>query len=89
MSRDFIAQIIQESAGISYAKAKIATNEIIEAIISQLKREGEFGLVGFGTFRVRRTKARKGRNPATGEVIKVRAGKAVRFKASPTLKRYI
>lgn len=89
MSRDFIAQVIQESMGVSYAKAKIATNDLIEAIVDQLKREGEFGIVGFGTFRVRRTKARKGRNPATGETIKVRAGKAVRFKASPTLKRYI
>ena len=89
MSREFIAQVIQDSAGITYGKAKVAANDVIEAIIQELKRQGQFGVVGFGTFRVRRTKARVGHNPATGEKIKIKAGKVVRFKASPTLKSWI
>jgi DNA-binding protein HU-beta len=46
-------------------------------------------LPSFGTFIVRKTKARKGLNPRTGEPIKVKAGKTVRFKASPTLKKTV
>ena len=46
-------------------------------------------IFSFGTFSVRKTKARKGLNPRTGEAIKVKAGKTVRFKASPTLKKAV
>jgi len=44
-------------------------------------------LPGFGTFTVRKTKARKALNPRTGESVRVKAGKTVRFKASPVLKK--
>ena len=54
-----------------------------------MKREGGFTLPSFGTFRVAKIKARRARNPRTGEPIKVKAGKTVRFKASPTLKRAV
>jgi DNA-binding protein HU-beta len=43
----------------------------------------------FGTFTVRKTKARKALNPRTGEPVKVKAGKTVRFKASPSLKKEV
>jgi len=52
-----------------------------------MKRTGKFTLPSFGTFTVRRTKARKALNPKTGEPVKVKAGKTVRFKASPVLKK--
>jgi DNA-binding protein HU-beta len=45
--------------------------------------------MGFGQFTVRRTKARMGRNPRTGEKIKIKAGKTIRFKPSPTLRRSV
>jgi DNA-binding protein HU-beta len=89
MSRAFIAEVIQEATGASRATSNAAAADVIEAIIRELKREGSFSLPGFGTFRVRKTVARKARNPATGEAIKVRAGKTVRFKASPTLKKSV
>jgi DNA-binding protein HU-beta len=59
------------------------------AIVRELKREGGFTLPSFGTFRVVKTKPRSGLNPRTGEKIKVKAGKTVRFKASPTLKKAV
>lgn len=89
MSRAFIAEIIQESTGVTRATANMATADLIDAIVKELKREGIFQIPSFGTFRVRRTAARKGRNPYTGEPLKVRAGKTVRFKVSPTLKKMI
>ena len=64
-------------------------SEQIEAIVKDLKKNGKFTLPSFGTFTVRKTKARKGVNPRTGAEIKVKAGKTVRFKASPTLKKTV
>ena len=46
-------------------------------------------LSSFGTFTVRKTKARKALNPATGEPVKVKAGKTVRFKASPSQEKEV
>ena len=89
MSRAFIADVIQESTGLSRAASNSVAGELIDAIVKELKREGVFTVPSFGTFRVRRTAARKGRNPFTGESMKVRAGKTVRFKASPTLKKSV
>ncbi len=89
MSKAFIAQVIQESADLTGVAANRAAAEVIGAIVRELKKNGRFTLPSFGTFVVRKTKARKGMNPRTGEPVKVRAGKTVRFKASPTLKTKI
>jgi DNA-binding protein HU-beta len=59
------------------------------AIVWELKKEGGFTLPSFGTFRVVKTKARPGLNPRTGEKVKIKAGKTIRFKASPTLKKAV
>ncbi|MGH7058333.1 MAG: HU family DNA-binding protein [Acetobacteraceae bacterium] len=89
MSKAFIAQIIQESAELTGAAANRAAGELMEAIVKELRKSGKFTLPSFGTFVVRKTKARKGLNPRTGEPIKVKAGKTVRFKASPNLKKSV
>jgi DNA-binding protein HU-beta len=89
MSKAFIASIIQESAALTGAAANRAAGDLMDAIVKELKKSGKFTLPSFGTFTVRRTKARKGLNPRTGESIKVKAGKTVRFKASPTLKKVV
>jgi DNA-binding protein HU-beta len=86
MSKAFIAETIQASADITRVAANQAAADVIDAIVKELKKKGGFTLPGFGTFTVRKTKARKGVNPRTGEAIKVKAGKTVRFKASPNLK---
>ena len=87
MSKAFIAKAIQESTSITGTAANRAAGELMAAIVKDMKKNGKFTLPSFGTFTVRKTKARKGLNPRTGEAIKVKAGKTVRFKASPTLKK--
>jgi DNA-binding protein HU-beta len=89
MSKAFIAQVIQESAELTGTAATRTAGAVIEAIVKELKTSGRFTLPSFGTFIVRKTKARKGLNPRTGESIKVKAGKTVRFKASPSLKKMV
>ena len=87
MSKAFIAQVIQDSGGLTGTASNRAAGDLMSAIVKELKKNGRFTLPSFGTFIVRKTKARKGLNPRTGEAIKVKAGKTVRFKASPTLKK--
>ena len=89
MSKAFLAQVIQQSAELTGASANRAAGDVMDAIVKELKKSGKFTLPSFGTFTVRKTKARKGLNPRTGESIKVKAGKTVRFKASPTLKKAV
>lgn len=89
MSKAFIAKVIQESAELTGAGANRAATDLMAAIVKELKKTGKFTLPSFGTFSVRKTKARKGLNPRTGEAIKVKAGKTVRFKASPSLKKVV
>ncbi len=89
MSKAFIAGVIQDSVDCTGVAANTAADELINAIVVQMKREGGFTLPSFGTFRVVKTKARKALNPRTGEPVKVKAGKTVRFKASPNLKKAV
>ncbi len=91
MSKAFIASVLQESADglLTGTASNRLAGEVIAAVVRELKKNGRFTLPSFGTFIVRKTKARKGLNPRTGEAIKVKAGKTVRFKASPTLKKSV
>jgi len=54
-----------------------------------IKKEKRFSYPGFGTFNVKKRKARKGRNPQTGEAIKIKASKTVGFKPAPKLKKLV
>ena len=89
MSKAFIARVIQQSTDVTAAAAQRATKDLVEAIVKEMKKAGKFTLPSFGTFTVRKTKARKALNPRTGESIRVKAGKTVRFKASPVLKKSV
>ena len=81
--------MLQESIDCTGVAANQAAADLISAIVRELKKEGGFTLPSFGTFTVRKTKARKALNPRTGEPVKVKAGKTVRFKASPNLKKAV
>jgi DNA-binding protein HU-beta len=70
----------------SKAKAERAVNSVIEAIKSGIKQNGKVQLVGFGTFTIKKRKARTGRNPQTGDQIKIKASRTVGFKPGKTLK---
>ena len=89
MTKAFIAEVLRESCELTPVGATAAAGDLISAIVEKLKRDGRFKLPGFGTFTVAKTKAHIGMNPRTGEKIKVKAGKTVRFKASPVLKRTV
>lgn len=68
--------------------AKTAVDLMLETIKKNTKREG-VQLVGFGSFNVSRRKARKGRNPRTGEEIRIPAGKTVRFRPGKEFKEML
>jgi DNA-binding protein HU-beta len=89
MSKAFLTKVLQESAELTGAAANRTATAVLGAIAKEMKKAGKFTLPGFGTFHVRKTKARKGLNPRTGAPIKVKAGKTVRFKASPVLKKAV
>jgi DNA-binding protein HU-beta len=85
----FIAWAIQESTKVSGAAATRAVAELMHAIRRELKCTGKFTLSSFGTFTVRKIKAGKALDQRTGEAIRVKARKTVRFKASPNLKQAV
>jgi len=70
----------------SKAAASRALNAVLAALETGIKKDGEVQLVGFGTFRIKSRPARKGRNPGTGKVIKIKASKTVNFKCGSALK---
>lgn len=86
--QDLIAAIqANKEAGLeTKASAERAVNAVIDAIEDGLKKDGLVQLIGFGTFQVKERSARKGRNPKTGEEIKIKATKTVSFKAGAALK---
>ena len=63
-----------------------ALEAVIAAIASGIKKDKLVQIIGFGTFKVSQRAARKGRNPKTGETIKIKASKSVRFSPSTALK---
>ena len=66
--------------------AQAAVDAIVSSISKALKKNDSVTLVGFGTFKVDKRKARKGRNPQTGEAIKIKAKKVPKFVPGKTLK---
>jgi DNA-binding protein HU-beta len=81
---ELVAQIADD-AGISKAQANQALDSFTTAVAKTLKSGDKVTLVGFGTFSVSKRQARTGRNPQTGEAIKIKAKKVARFKAGKEL----
>jgi DNA-binding protein HU-beta len=87
MTKADLIENMANDAAISKAEAQKALNSLVDSITSTLKKkDGKVTLVGFGTFSKVRRKARKGRNPQTGEEIKIKARNAVKFKVGKALK---
>ena len=90
MTKAEMIEKMAKDAGISKAGANKALNSLVDSIKKTLKKkDGRVALVGFGTFSKTRRKARKGRNPRTGETIKIKASNTVRFKPGKALKAAI
>jgi DNA-binding protein HU-beta len=86
MNKAELIEAVADSADLSKASAGRALDAAIEAITKALKKGDTVTLVGFGTFSVRKRAARTGRNPRTGEAIKIKASKVPGFKAGKALK---
>tara|TARA_Y100001936_G_scaffold254030_2_gene323796 strand:+ start:6213 stop:6485 length:273 start_codon:yes stop_codon:yes gene_type:complete len=86
VNKSELIDAIAKSAGISKASAGDALDATLTAIRVTLKKGKSVTLVGFGTFKVGKRAARTGRNPRTGEAIKIRAAKVPKFSAGKALK---
>ena len=86
MTQTQLATYLAEKVGIERKQSKGLLDELTALVVKQLKKEGVLRLSGLGTFRKRKSKARTGRNPATGEQIKIPARTRLRFTAAKGLK---
>ncbi|MCK9539498.1 HU family DNA-binding protein [Dokdonella sp.] len=77
---------IADASGLTKADAERAVEGMFSVVKKTLKAGDSISLVGFGTFMVRKRAARTGRNPRTGETIKIKASKVPSFKAGKALK---
>ncbi len=84
-----LANVIQAGTGSSKQAAKRTLNAVLDSVMLSLKKNKKVQFAGFGTFEVLKRRAHKGRNPATGEAMRVKAKKRVHFRAGATLKRGI
>jgi DNA-binding protein HU-beta len=82
---EFVARIAKD-AKISKRAAEAALDSFVAGVRDSLKKGKRLSLVGFGTFSVGRRAAGNGRNPQTGEAIKIKAAKVPKFKAGKALK---
>ncbi len=86
MNKSELIDAVAANAELSKADAGRALDAFVEAVKKALKKGDTVSLVGFGTFAVRKRNARTGRNPRTGQTIKIKASKNPAFKAGKALK---
>ena len=86
MTKAELVEFIAEKADLTKADAARALDAVVEGVTAGLKKEGKVTLVGFGTFTAKKRDARTGRNPQTGETVKIAARTAVTFKSGSKLK---
>ena len=86
MNKNDLISAVAENSGLSRNDAAGAVEGVFDAITQALTRGDEVRLVGFGTFSVAKRKASTGRNPRTGEPMKIKASNQPKFKAGKVLK---
>ncbi len=86
MNKTELVAAIADKTELSKKDAEKALKAFTEVVEAELKKGEKIQLVGFGTFEVSERPAREGRNPITGESIKIKASKAPKFKAGKALK---
>ena len=86
VNKSQLVDAIADGADLSKASAGRALDAVVAAITEALKEGDQVSILGFGSFMVRERSARTGRNPRTGEEIKIAASKAPSFKAGKALK---
>jgi DNA-binding protein HU-beta len=86
MNKTELVDAIAKQAGLSKKDAEASVKAFTDVVSKALKKGDKVQLVGFGTFEVSKRAAREGKNPQTGEKIKIKASKAPKFKAGKALK---
>ena len=89
MNKNDLVAAVADTAGLSKADAVRAVEGLIDCITVSLKKGKDVRLVGFGTFTVSKRAASEGRNPRTGERIKIPASKRPKFSAGKALKEAV
>lgn len=86
MSKENIIENLRENMGLTKSQSKEAVDLVLSGIADELKVNGELSLIGFGKFYVKDVPERMGRNPSTGEEMKISASKRIGFKPGKKLK---
>ena len=86
MNKTELVEVVSSKAEITKAEAGRVVSAMLDAVNEGLKKDGKVVLPGFGTFEVRSRTARVGRNPRTGEKIKIKASKVPAFKPGKGMK---
>jgi DNA-binding protein HU-beta len=86
MNKGDLINAVAAKSNITKAQATDAVNTVFDSIEGTLKKGDKASFIGFGTFSISRREAREGRNPATGQTIKIAASNQVKFKAGKALK---
>ena len=86
MNKTELVEVVSSKAGVTKTEAQKVVTATLDAIVAGVVSDGKVILPGFGTFETRKRAARSGRNPRTGEVIKIKATKAPAFKPGKGMK---
>jgi DNA-binding protein HU-beta len=89
MTKAELIEKIAKDTGTSRAVAARALESFVDGVKKSLKKGNRVALIGFGTFSVAKRKARKGRNPRTGEKISIKASKVPKFTAGKNFKEAV
>ena len=89
MTKTDLVNVVAAETEVSKKTVDTVVNSVLEAITNALKENDKVQLIGFGTFEVKDVAEREGRNPKTGEVIKIAATKKPSFNASKVLKEQV
>ncbi len=89
MKREELVAFVAEKADITKKAANDAVNAVFEGITSSLAKGDSTAITGFGSFKVVDRAAREGRNPSTGEKIKIQASRGVKFSVGAGLKKSV
>lgn len=91
MTKAEFIDVVAKNAGNDLSKAAVRqiVDTTFQEMVKVIKKEKRFAVPGFGTFTVRARKAKTGRNPKTGETIKIKASKTIGFKPAPSVKEIL
>lgn len=89
MTKSQLVTVLAEAGGVSRKQSDVILNALVDTVVKSVKKGDSVKIPGLGIFRLRRMKARIGRNPQTGEPIKIPARRKVGFSVAKTFKETV